>query len=150
MTTDGLDVGAVIDRFDASERTLSELRDRLRAIVLAEEGATTATEQLGQTSEALRSFASDLHRMTNELVEARTATIAALDAAREFLGSTDLGALRAEVTASAEENRSAVATLRSDMRALAEALPTVTSLRAENEKLKSVLSSKQRKQLGLT
>jgi chromosome segregation ATPase len=130
-SNDGLDVQAVVDRFDESEQALQDVRQRLRGLVSAEESAGQAAASMQQASQALTSAAKALEAAVTEVQEVRTTTIAALDAAREFLAGTDLSSLRQEVAA------------------LAEAMPKAEDARAELEALKLRIPERMRKKFGI-
>jgi kynureninase len=84
-----------------------------------------------QASQALTSAAKALDAVVTEVQEVRATTIAALDAAREFLAGTDLSSLRQDVAA------------------LAEAMPKAEDARAELEALKLRIPERMRKKFGI-
>lgn len=176
MSSDAsLDVPAVVAQFREAEERLAELRERLRAIVLAEEGAERAATSIQEASNHLVETARALTVQTEAIDRARSVTLDALDAARTFMEGTDLSAMRAEAAESAATTQALIrdefAALRTAvfeqqmaiqnatderlgrietaLAALSSRLPEIESLRAENETLKASVPPRVRKRLGL-
>lgn len=149
MSDDSLNVQAVVDQFRESEEALSDLRERLRSIVLAEEGAEHAAESIEAASTRLATTASVLEEQLAEMEASRKATIDALKAAQRFLSGTDFTALRAEITSSTELVREGLASIQSQIAELSTRIPQVEELRAEMEGLKERIPARTRKKMGV-
>ena len=150
MSTDGtLDVEAVVAQFRDSEQQLAELRERLRAIVLAEEGAEHAAGSIDAASEQFSAAAKTLADCVEQIETARTATVDALKAAQTFLAGTDLTALRDSIAADNTATQAALTEIKDQIAALSARVPEVDGLRSELEALKGQLPARTRKKLGV-
>jgi chromosome segregation ATPase len=149
MSGESLDVQAVVDQFRESEQTLDEIRERLRSIVLAEEGADHAAESIEAASTRLAATATALEDHLAQVKSASEATVDALEAAQRFLAGTDLTALRSEVSSSAEQTREGFASLQAQITELSARIPQVDQLRAELEALKQQIPAHTRKKMGV-
>jgi multidrug resistance efflux pump len=149
VTTDGLDVQAVVDQFRSSTETLDVLHGRLRSIIQAEEGADHAAAAISQASATLAATAASLDSIVIELRNAQTLTNDALVSAQQFLSATDLGALRAELASLTAQVHADMTHLGEAVAELSRRVPTVEQVRAELEALKQQIPPRTRKKMGL-
>ncbi|WP_373071067.1 hypothetical protein [Gemmatimonas sp.] len=170
MSGESLDVQAVVDQFRESEQMLGELRERIRSIVLAEEGADRAADSIETASTRLAAAAAAIEDHLAQMDLARQATVEALEAAQRFLAGTDLNSLRTEVTSSSdqsregfnslqaqitelssssEQSREGVDSLQAQITELSSRIPQVEQLRAEMETLKQQIPARTRKKMGI-
>ena len=146
---EGLDVRAVVDRFRESETTLGELRERLRALVLAEEGAEHAAVAIEGAAQGLSVTAASLDALVAEMQGVGSRMTDALEVARRYLEGTDPNALKAEVAAAAAETKTGMSKIAAQISALSESIPKVEQARAELEAVKTKIPPRQRKKYGI-
>jgi chromosome segregation ATPase len=94
-TSDALTVEAVVARFRESEATLQQLQERLLALALANDIATSASRSLDAAASSLADFVGELRSVVEQTAEAQSTTAEALKAAQAFLSTTDLGRVAA-------------------------------------------------------
>lgn len=111
---------------------------------------------IGEASEHLRQFASELEKETAALASAVAETKAAMETAREFLQGTDLKAIREEVgrlaTGQAElqtGNARVVELLEVELAAMRTELGQATQARQQLEAKIAAVPEKTRRKLGL-
>lgn len=92
-----LTVQAVLDRFEESGTTLAQLAEKLRALTLAEEGTGEAASSLADAAASLDSFVAGLQNLTEQATAAQVEVRTAVESASQFLGATDLAALRQSI-----------------------------------------------------
>lgn len=149
MATDALDLKTVVEQFRSSEDTLQELRERLRALVLAEESAEGALSTIENGANALSSSTRALEAMVVELQASRRATVDALDAARSVLSGNDLNQVREDVQALTTLVQEGFASTRAELQRLAESTRTIGELEGELERVKDLVPARTRKKHGL-
>lgn len=138
----GLSIPDVVAQFRRSEQTLEAVRERLKSLVLTEEGADRAATSIESAASTLRDTALALDRMVGEIKEVRDATLTALGAARRFLDGTDVDGLRRDFDAFTTEVRGDLAATRAGIGRLNENQPKIESLQAELERAKQLLGRK--------
>ena len=131
--SDGLNIEAVISQFRASEQTLEEVRERLKNILLAEESANRASNNINEAVTTLNSVTLALEQAATELHEARGITLAALEAAKKFLDGTDLSVLRKELEAVGSDTKASINMLKAEIENLNDRVPTAELMRKELE-----------------
>ncbi len=146
---EGLDVRAVVDRFRESETTLGEIRERLRALVLAEEGAEHAAMSIEGAAQRLSVTAASLDGLVTEMQVAGSRVVDALEAAERFLEGTDFNALRSEVAAATAETKAGMSQIAAQVWALSESIPNVEQARTELEAVKAKIPEKVRNKYGI-
>jgi chromosome segregation ATPase len=92
-----LTVQAVLDRFDESGTTLTQLAEKLRALTLAEEATGEAASSIASAAANLDSFVAALQKLTEQATAAQAEVRKAVESASQFLGATDLAALRRSI-----------------------------------------------------
>ena len=97
MAEGAIEITSVITQFRESESLLEEVRERLKAIALSEEGAAGTRGSLESAAGSLGESVASLRAVVEEIAAVRRASVAALEAAQKFLEGTDLSALRTSV-----------------------------------------------------
>ena len=92
-----LTVQAVLDRFNESEATLTQLTEKLRNLALAEETANDAAATIRSVATAIDRVAGELRDLVEQAAAAQSDIRAAVEAARQFLAATDLAELNRTV-----------------------------------------------------
>lgn len=134
--TESLDLRSVTDRFNESAHTLDQLRERLRALVLAEDTQGRAARALDSSAERLTALASDVQAVVEQLTAAQTTVRDALDVARSALQDADVNRLTEQIQE-----------LRNDIAGLTEVATTAQAdaaqARSESASLREELSAAQ-------
>lgn len=79
--------------FADSERALTDLQERLRSIMLAEETATSSAASLAEVARSVGAMAAGMHESLGALDRVQAQLAASCEAADRFLAATDLGAV---------------------------------------------------------
>lgn len=88
-----LDLRSVIERFDASNEALDQLRERLQGLALAQETQEQAATALAGTAETITAYGGQAYWAAEALRTASDEIRGAMEAAAQFLAGTDLGAV---------------------------------------------------------
>lgn len=138
----GLSIPDVVAQFRASEEMLDQVRERLKALVLAEEGADRAASSIESAATTLRDTAIALDHIVDEIKDVRDTTLTALGAARRFLDGTDVDGLRRDFNTFTAEVREGLAATRAELGVLAANQPKVEALQDELDRAKQLLGRK--------
>jgi hypothetical protein len=137
--SDGPTPETVKRRFAESAETLEAIRERLKALVLAEESADRSAEALEESASSVSNLATATEELVTELASSQTLLQQALEQARDLVQSTDLMEIRRSVEA---------LTQRVD-RELTAAREGERAAQAEAARLANALTSRQKNRLGL-
>jgi hypothetical protein len=96
---DALTVDVVLERFAAAEDLLGRAAETLSSLGNARETTAETAASLTSSSEALAAAARQLGDLVEALASSKAAMVSALEAAKQFLGDTDLSGLQKSVKA---------------------------------------------------
>lgn len=122
---DNKNLNSVIERFESSEKTLSELPKK--ALHESTTEAQTVTESLSETFDVTREASVRLEEAAVSSSQAQQQLRQSLAAAEEFLQSTDLTELRSSVDAIRETAGATIEALQDDLRAQREKLEELSA-----------------------
>ena len=93
------DLPSVLDRFEQASTLIASMHQSLQALTETHQQQQHQTDTLNHTSEHIQTMAAALTTAAATTSDAMAETRAALQAARQFLASTDLSQLLSELTA---------------------------------------------------
>jgi chromosome segregation ATPase len=145
-----LSLDDVSRRFAESEQALGAARESLERLASVEESASASAASLQQSSEAVREFAKGASVLIGELEQTQRQTREVLETGARFLDGTELRELRealGNLALNLEERLTQLDQRVGDVQA---AEGRASQLEEELDRRTAKLTSRQRKQLGLT
>lgn len=129
MTDDNLDLPMVVERFEQSTTALDEVREKLKAIIVAEEGAGAAATAISDAAARLSGLTASVEATLPSLTGATEATVSALSLADGFFERVE--ELRTSTAASIDAVAVAIDSIASDVGDLVTVVGTLaTDVRA--------------------
>lgn len=145
-----LSLDEVVRRFADSEQALGQAREKLEALATAEATQSEAARTLQETSTATKEMVTAVRTLIVEAEETQQTARAVLEAGAGLIDGTDMKDLRDGVTetaAAVKDGFDKIEQLLGDVR---ERDQRIAELEAELTRRTEVLSSRQRKKLGIT
>ena len=159
MSEDGLQLTAVIRKYEEAEATINQLGDRLQGLTDAETWANKSAVSLETAANGIAKLVTEIKAIVLALGEATPALHAALTEAQTFLASTDLSKLvdqQASTNSEISALRNEITDLRATTNAVSERLEAMdkhaleaASTQKRYDELVARIPARQKAKLGL-
>jgi len=145
-----LNLDEVVRRFADSEQALGQAREKLEALATAEATQSDAARSLQETSAATKELVAAARTLIVEAEETQQTARAVLQAGAGLIDGTDLKEIRDGVTWTATAVKDGFEKIEHLLGEVRERDQRIAELEADLTRRTEVLSSRQRKKLGLT